>query len=145
MILQELLNTKFTDIKIIHDNEDEYDVEAKIGERKILFTASNFVTNDTIWEVDFSEETTGDDEYKRHTYALTKSGKEFAVFAFIKQCLEQLITKRRPETIKFTADKIGSENRASVYEKMIKRFAKGYTLKVNDDGSRQVKFTLEKI
>jgi hypothetical protein len=149
MILKELLDTKFTNFKVIHDNEDEYDVEAKIGKRRIQFTAARFKmlgTSDFVWTVDFSEKGGGDDgEYDRHTFALTGSGKEFAVFAFIKQCLEQLIEKHTPRMIKFTADKVGAENRATVYEKMLKRFLKGYSIRIMDDGSRQVKFTLEKI
>lgn len=40
MILQELLDTKkFTDVKVKADNSDEYDVEATIGARKIVFGA----------------------------------------------------------------------------------------------------------
>jgi len=40
VILQELLDTKkFTDVKVKADNSDEYDVEATIGARKIVFGA----------------------------------------------------------------------------------------------------------
>jgi hypothetical protein len=149
MKLLEILNTKFTDAKVSVDNDEEYEVSAKIGDRVIRFGAEKYPTHTQfelypdLWEIAFSEEDDGD-ELNHKKYDLTKSGKEFEVFAFIKQCMEHLIEKRKPGTIKFTADKIGSEGRADVYEKMLKKFLKGYKITKMDDGSRQVKFTLEK-
>lgn len=142
MILQELLDTRFTDFKVNEDNASEYDAEAKIGDRTISFLATkenDLVDDDlkrrTMWLVEFSEQKEGPAKFASqgtrtyHTYKLTGSGKEFAVFAFVKQCMEKLIEKHHPEIIKFTAEKEDGGNRAEVYEKMIKRFAKGYELK----------------
>jgi hypothetical protein len=149
MKLFEILDKKFTELEVNEDNEDQYSVTSKIGNREINFDAQRW-TNDeyNYWEVDFSEvvKMSSDPKARKgHTYALTKSGNEFEVFAFIKQCMEQFIQKHKPNMIKFTADKEGSVNRASVYERLLKKFLKGYSIKINDDGSRQVKFTLEKL
>ena len=149
MKLLEILNKKFTDLSVNEDSEDWYSVDAKIGDRIINFDAQRIVERisgvEHSWEVDFSEASKPSaNGVSKHTYALTKSGNEFEVFAFIKQCMEEFIKKHNPKIIKFTADKEGSVSRASVYERLLKKFLKGYSIKINDDGSRQVKFTLEK-
>ena len=145
MKLFEILTKKFTDLEVNEDNEDQYNVTANVGNRNINFDAQRWTDEEfSYWEVDFSEEKMTDGKL-RNTYALTKAGKEFDVFAFIKQCMEQFIQKHHPNMIKFTADKEGSESRASVYERLLKKFLKGYSIMITDDGSRQVKFTLKKL
>lgn len=150
MILLEILTKKFTNLEVNEDSALSYDVDAKIGNRKINFTASRWAENEgpSLWEVEFSEEippVVPGVTRTHHTYEITKSGKEFEVFAFVKQCMEHVINKHKPKFIKFTADKAGSISRASIYERLLKKFLKGYSIKVMDDGSRQVKFTLEKL
>jgi hypothetical protein len=151
MNLYEILDKKF-DFKVLEDSSNVYEVETKIGDRIIQFTAEHWNTpeNKHRWDVEFSEEVTrmvGKVQTVNRTHKLTRSGKEFEVFAFIKQCMENLIEKHHPDVIKFSADKESSkENRASLYQKMIKRFAKGYKVStVKMDDNSQVKFTLEKI
>jgi hypothetical protein len=142
MKLFEILSKKITDFEVLNDSTLEYEAQAKIGDRVIRFLGARMSKEpgQDLWHVEFSEDLPSG----RHTYELTKSGKEFDVFSFIAQCFEEMIKKRHPQTIRFTADKTSGSDRASLYEKMIKKYLKGYKLKVMDDGSRQVKFTLEK-
>lgn len=145
MKLLEILDKKITNFEV-HDEEDSHggnvlQIAAKIGDRKIQFHGESVLHDKkTHWEINFSEEKAD----KKHTYELTGSGNEFAVFAFIKQCMEILINKHHPDTIYFTADKADGESRAKLYEKLLRKNLKGYNLRVNDDGSRQIKFILEK-
>jgi hypothetical protein len=142
MILQEILNKKITDFEVDEDI-DYLDVTAKIGNREIRFYADSpkmKIDNKQIVEIEFSEQRPG----AKSTYELTRSGNEFQVFAFIKQAIEMMLKKWNPDVIKFTADKADQSNRSGVYEKLVKKYLKGYELTKNDDGSRQVKFWLEK-
>lgn len=145
MRLLEILDKKITNFEV-HDEEDSHggnvlQITAKIGDRKIQFYGdSNIDDKKSYWDIGFTEEKSD----KRHTYELTGSGNEFAVFAFIKQCMEILIDKHHPDIIHFTADKTSGSNRAKLYEKLLRKNLKGYNLRVSDDGSRQVKFILEK-
>jgi len=145
MKLFEILNKNFIDLEVIEDSELTYEVETKIGDRVINFTGSKWkskiVGEPAYWSIEFSESSPGK---SGHNYTLTKSGKEFEVFAFIKQCFEHMIKKHHPEVIKFTADKSNNEGRAALYEKMLKKFLTGYKMTVNQH-DKEVKFTLEKI
>lgn len=142
MILQELLDTKISDFSVMTDNDHEYDVEAKIGDRIISFGASK---SGEKWSVAFLEKKNFALNFQ--TFDITGSGKEFEVFSFVKQCIERLIAKHHPEVIKFSADK-SNKSRAGVYEKLLKRFLKGYTFakkEIKIHGSPATEFTLEKI
>lgn len=155
MILAELLNTKFTDVKVVIDEDDEYEVNAKIGERVIKFGSwkqKSKIVDDVkknIWNVAFSEQSDLiHDEFRTTKFDLTGSGYEFQVFSFIKQCMEKMIAKHHPDIIKFTTEKVkGEEKRAAVYEKMLKKFLKGYSFTKKEImlyGDPITMFTLEK-
>jgi len=67
--------------------------------------------------------------------------------------MEHLISKHHPGAIRFTADKVkGTIKRAEVYERLLKRFLKGYTISKQEVGIRHarvsgdstIEFTLEK-
>lgn len=146
MKLFELLSTKFTDFKVLVDNTYTYEVIAKIGTREIQFSAWNSTfsqdhyAND--WEIEFIEKK----DNNKHTYELTKSGNEFVVFSFIKQCLEYFIKKHKPNFIRFNVIKTDEiNNRSDLYQKLIIKNLTGYKLNVNNDGTKQIKFTLERI
>jgi hypothetical protein len=140
MILFEILNKKI-DYKVIDDDAYVYIASAVIKGRTIEFEGHRTLDHgfNSVWVINFRE-ISGD----RCTYNLTKNGGEFEVFAFIKQMIEELIRKRKPNFIRFTSDK-GDKIRSSLYKKLIMKYAKGYELKVAADDRNQVdKFTLEK-
>lgn len=156
MILNEILNTKFTDFKEDHDEKNNfYETEAKIGDRTIHFYADWFHFKQDggkkYAEIEFSE--SKEDTFhangrtaSRRTYKLTGSGNEFAVFAFIKQSIMQFIKLEDPDVIKFTSLK-GEEagaNRSRLYLRLFKRELANFEIKKTDDGTKQIKFTLEK-
>jgi len=148
MILNEILDTKFTNFKEDYNQDDRvYETEAKIGDRTIHFYTdwTKFEDGKILSEIEFSETSPSKNGGKR-TYQLTGSGNEFAVFAFIKQSIQGLIKNVNPDIIKFNALKTEDvgEGRARLYKKLFKRELKGYEMKVMDDGTKQVKFTLEK-
>ncbi len=77
----------------------------------------------------------------RRVHHLTNSGNEFEVFAFIKQCLQMLIDKKKPKEILFSSSK-SEENRTSLYSKLIKKLP-GYNVEIDhEDSDTQVKFKL---
>lgn len=138
-LLQELFNSDVP-FAVAADTDDLLTTKATINGRKIVFNARNEDIEGaslTYWYAEFFE--LGDQNDKK--YNTTKGGKEFEVFSMIKKSMEILINKREPDIIFFSAAK-EDRSRADVYEKLLKRYAKGYTLVRNDRGGRAVKFKL---
>ena len=145
MILNEILDRKIADFKVTAEEHNVLEIEAKIGKRNIRFysdMANEF--KKSIVDVEFSEEYQEPSrKMTSYTYKLTGSGNEFAVLSFIKQCMEMMIKKWSPDVVRFTADKNQGESRSKIYEKLLKRELKDYTIEI-DDSRPLVRFTLRK-
>jgi len=151
MLLLELFKSQPEHRQVVSDTAHRYEVRAIVGKREIVFLATLYEVHDNEWwDVEFAQVEEGEDDYdggapSQLTYELTKGGKEFEVFSFILQCLKELVQKRHPNKIKFSASKKDSETRAKLYEKLAKKFAAvhGYTMEREDKGA-QVRFTMVK-
>lgn len=146
MKLLEILDSKIKNFTAHYedDNPDAItmDVYAKIGNRKINFYGESSLKKDkSFWEVHFAEEDL--DDPSTRTHKLTKSGNEFEVFSFIKQCMEIMIDKYDPDIIYFTAEKEEGSNRAKLYEKLLRKNLVGYDIHIVTAAGK-VKFVLEK-
>ena len=143
MILLELFNTKIK-AEVEQDDGEGYQVTANIGDRDISFYSEIYSRDDkTVCYIEFMEV----NKQGKNTYTLTKSGKEFEVFAFVKQCMEHIIKKHKPDFITFSS-KSEEASRISLYKKMI-RLAKGYKLSTKpinrDNKHSEIVFSLEKV
>lgn len=125
MKLHELLNRK-VDYKVLTKTGREFSTGAKIGDRDIVFTAL-YASDGNYWNVEF-EEFSKDAEHG--TYDQTGSGNELEVFAMVKDSMLEFVKEYEPSEIYFSASKKDDkDNRADVYEKMVKRFkVPGYTM-----------------
>jgi len=119
--LGELLNRK-VEYTVDRESNTSFQTSANIGDRTIKFSA--WVTDEPdAWEILFSER----NDKISGTYSATGSGNELEVFSMVKDSILELISKYSPAKITFTADKEGNK-RASVYDKLLKRFkVPGYT------------------
>lgn len=126
MLISEILKDK-VDYKVIEDDDDEFQVEAEINGREIVFAAFHYDKDEQKWEVTFGER----DKHENGMFRWDKtgSGGELKVFAMVKTALENLIKKRKPNRIDFSADKHAEgEGRANLYDRMLKKFKiPGYT------------------
>lgn len=121
MQLQELLNTKI-DYKIIADTHVEFSAKAAVGDREIIveIIRDEYADDDT-WQLAFKE-SKDHGEFRTSTYSATGSGKEFEVFAFVKDVVFDFIKKKNPYLIIFTAEKEqGDSTRADLYDRLAKR------------------------
>lgn len=143
MKLNEILNKK-VEFDVVEDTKSIYKTSATIAGRQIVFTATHndHAATEGKWEVEFTEMF---DDGSDGTHDLTGAGGELEVFAMVKGSIEALIKKHKPELISFTADKRnGKNNRASLYDRFLKRFMiRGYSYERLEGGSRD-KFYLEK-
>lgn len=127
MKLNEILNKK-VDYEVIYDGNDSFETSAKIGNRLIKFYASKEGDSDedtgailgNNWSIFFLERS----EKTYSSQNKTGSGNEFEVFSFVKECILKVISKHKPDEITFSAEKDdkGKTNRASMYERLLKRF-----------------------
>jgi hypothetical protein len=155
MILQELLTTKIEpkDLKVVADDKYEYNVTAKIGNRTIRFHGSEAAGNPdgTEWHIEFyQEESRNAGSFKgfpRSIDKLTKSGKEFEVFSFVKQCVEHILKKHDPTFLTFSASKEeGEEGREKLYERLFRKYLPNYELTKRklESPNKAIWFTLKK-
>jgi ABC-type Fe3+-hydroxamate transport system substrate-binding protein len=62
----------------------------------------------------------------------------------VKQSMEMLIKKYKPDVIIFTAGK-EDKSRASLYQRMLKKFLKWYSIESYDKNKYQIQFKLERL
>jgi hypothetical protein len=140
MILQELADRKVK-TKIIRSDNKVLDLEAEIGDRKIVFSA--VWMSGSYWSVVFSEETYDEenDEWNS-TVDATGSGGQFEVLSMIMGCMKELLKKNPPE-IRFYAKKGGADSaRANIYRKLADKILVGYEREEDDDGGEiQFRYT----
>lgn len=119
-------------------NSREYIAIANIDGKELEFNA--FLRRDfdaEYWSVIFS--------YDGSTN-ITGTGNQVKIFSTVVAMFKDFVEKKNPDEIQFTAEKQGSrETRTSLYERMLKRFAKeqGYSFN-NVSAGRQNKFVMKK-
>lgn len=117
---------KTDDLGHVVSLSEEFHAFKIIGGRKIRFTAGQVKKNQ--WEVEFAEESES-----KTTHSMTGKGHEFEVMSFVMSCFKRFIEKYAPQQILFSA-KSDDESRVSLYRKMLKRFAKDYTIHESESG-----------
>lgn len=139
LYIAEALTSKVS-YDVIKNTSSSFKATAMIGGKMIQFNASD--EGEMGWDVDFAAKGFG-----KSTYGLTGDGVELQVFSFVKAAFEEFIRGHHPQTVVFTADKDGErENRAALYQRMLKRFADslGYTFEVQRQRDGSTRFTLTK-
>lgn len=115
--LQELLNSEID--SEVRAKADTYKASAIIAGRKIVFDAVN---EGEYWAVQFIEK-----NERGITHKQTGSGGELQVFSFILQCLQDVVARYAPASLKFDSD---DSSRTAVYRRLIKRVGGNYELDV---------------
>jgi hypothetical protein len=118
--LTELFKSTTHGGKRIRGDSRLFTIKKRIGDRDIMFSASN---SGTFWEVYFAEHR--DDGTS--TVDKTGSGNEIEVFNFIVSCFRELIEEEHPKRMLFSCAK-EDESRVKLYQHMVNRFAKGYEI-----------------
>lgn len=134
MKLTEILD-RGVQFEVEHNTKDLYVARFAIGKRQILFYA-NSDGDENEWNIVFGEVKYPDDESRSAdlNYGKTGSGKEFKVFATLKNILEKFIRTKHPKAIKFSAEKTDGANRSRIYAKMFQRnLPSGWKLEKHDD------------
>lgn len=134
MKLTEILD-RGVQFEVEHNTKDLYVARFTIGKRQILFYA-NSDGDENEWNIVFGEVKYPDDESRSADldYGKTGSGKEFKVFATLKNILEKFIRTKHPKAIKFSAEKTDGANRSRIYAKMFQRnLPSGWKLEKHDD------------
>jgi hypothetical protein len=119
MKLNEILSKKI-DYEIIDDDEWSFRTKATVGDRVIIVECLRKDNlDDNEWSVAFAEM----DDEDNGTFTATGKGKEFEVFALVKDVLTEFVKKQKPDRIEFTASKENDkDNRGDLYERFLKRF-----------------------
>lgn len=119
-------------------NSREYIAITKIDDKELEFNAFLRRDFDTeYWSVMFS--------YNGSTN-ITGTGNQVKIFSTVVAMFKDFVEKINPSEIQFSAEKRGSrDTRTSLYERMLKRFAKsqGYSFN-NVSAGRQNKFVMKK-
>ena len=110
IILTEIFDSNVSG-NLVRATSDLFTTEAIIGDRKIVFNASEFDGNK--WEVDFIEKHQGSMSYSK-----TGSGSEMQVFSFVIDSIKELISRYHPDEISFSAHK-AEGNRSSLYKRIV--------------------------
>lgn len=126
LLLRELcrvLEALDTDIKFTYvvDDRDNFHTTAYIGGRVIAFDAHQHMPG--AWLVSFHEKKTGKHGEPKREYGATGSGNELAVFSMVKRSMEELIKKKNPDVINFTASKVDGDTRTNLYDRLVRKFA----------------------
>lgn len=123
--------------RLTKSTADAFSVSAMIGDRKIVFDAER--TSSNIWEIAFSEKIPG-----RVTTGKTGSGNEFRVFAFVFDCVKELVARYHPELIQFTSDN-SDLNRTKLYKAMATKLViPGYKSSSNSSNKHYELFSIIK-
>lgn len=136
MLITELFagNTKY---EITKQTAKEFRTVTTIGNRDIVFYAE--ITEDEededkriVADVEFFETKAGEGhkESSAKDYGVTNSGDPIKVFDSVGLALKEMIKHYKPWKIYFTAekDKSGSDKRAKLYERMLKKYLPTYQL-----------------
>jgi len=138
MKLYELMDTK-VDYEVIKARGGVFHTEATIGGRVIAFAAIEEMDGE--WEISFGEKKEG----SKTAYGLTGSGAAPEVLAMVKASMLEFVERYQPEKMYFTADKENDkDNRARVYDRMIKRFNIPSYKYMKGDFGAATRFTLTK-
>lgn len=75
--------------------------------------------------------------YRSRSQGVTGEGDAQRIFATVLAAIQQFITDERPKRITFAADKEEGESRASLYTKLVQRFAQplGYQVETTEAGT----------
>jgi hypothetical protein len=124
MLVQEILDKKIK-YDVVKQNSTLFITRSTIGGRVITFTALIDDDSAGCWEIAFSENQI--DALPHHrTFGTTGSGNELEVFSMVKDSILEFVSRYNPVKFYFTADKPvergGSNNRANLYDRLIKRF-----------------------
>jgi hypothetical protein len=134
MLLCEL-GDRSVKVTTIRNDDEVFDAEAMIGDRKIVFYAVKMGRTWPYWNVVFSEEKYDEDEELWiDTVEATGSGNQFEVLSMVMTCLKTLL-KKNPEEVRFSASKGGADSaRAAIYRKLARKIFKGYDVEEIDNG-----------
>lgn len=96
------------------------------------------------WFIAFSENWEDEGE-KLSTYEKTGRGKQFEIFATLKEVVAAFLKDKKPEVMKYEADK-DSRSRAAVYKRLFTKHLPGYKLTKDEKEYRYHEaFTLTKV
>jgi hypothetical protein len=139
MKIKDIIDESFDSIipkELVKSTPHQYVISGIIGNRKIIFHASRSQESHPdegyrdVWSIDFYEDNGGTADYEK-----TGSGNEMQVFAFIIDCIRDLIQKHSPDVITFTSDK-NEGNRSRLYQRLSRRIKiPGYRFAGADDES----------
>lgn len=118
MKLHEILDRKI-EKEVVKDNEEVYRTKARIGDRIINFVADLDDEEEDEWAVVFWETDLDGNGLK---FDVTGGGKELGVFSMVKSSMMELIKKRNPKIIFFSAEKGKGSGRSELYDRLIRRF-----------------------
>jgi hypothetical protein len=102
---------------------NRFEAKAKLSDDSILTIMFLYSFKYDGWEITFDRNT---------KMNITGSGDQYRIFATVIEAIKKFIAIKRPNTIRFGADKSeGSDSRAKLYERMVRTFANkyGYQLK----------------
>lgn len=114
MILTELFDAPKKRWKVTADTSTEWTASVKLKNRKSLEVIAQ--NQGHYWGLDFTVD--GDLD-------ATGDGNQFEVFALVAEMLRTFKSKKHPE---FIAMEASEENRSKLYERMLKRELKGWTV-----------------
>lgn len=106
--------------KLVRATNDLFTTSAEIGNRTIVFNASQFdegmdIEPTSAWEIEFTEKTPGN-----VTYSKSGSGNEMQVFSFVIESIKELVARYHPDALVFSSHKADG-NRSSLYTRMLTR------------------------
>lgn len=105
--------------KLVRATSDLFTTKAVIGNREIVFNATQYMSGesnkDGTWEIEFTEKTPGN-----ATYGKTGSGNEMQVFSFVIESIKELIARYSPAELTFGSHKEDG-NRTGLYQRMLNR------------------------
>lgn len=110
------------------DNHDKVIYDSSIGDKKLIIYFNKWNSKIDKWEMFFSVD---------GKVGVTGDGDEYQIFATVLAAIENFIKAKKPEILTFTSENkqglgqgsdetsIRKSSRTKLYERMIKRFAKG--------------------
>ena len=133
MILDEILD-KPLPWKLMFSGSEEWQASIKLDSASEIRFTAHTEKEDGPWFISFSEN--WEDEGKElSTYDKTGRGREFSIFASLKEVIFAFLKAKNPAVIKYEADKV-DHSRASVYKRLFIKHLPGYKLTNDDEGQR---------
>lgn len=133
--LNELFNSgvkDFSETKAFERRTYKFKVD---GKEYIVSIVKTSMTD--AWNIVFS----GQDKNGYESTLVTGQGNELKVFASVVNIIKNFIKKNDPLVISFFAKE---GNRSKLYDRMVKRFAKGYTVKTSKPFNDEIMYRLSK-